>query len=142
MYKQAIFAILITLILALGFGYVVQDFVDGLGKGFVAGLIIQFIIFMLYRPAKAEDTNDEADEALNRVIDLQTTLVECPCGKSKMYEPIFINKDNNFTCNECGSKYRVEIAYESILLTEPVSLVNVFDNLREKEKEFDRQNEL
>ena len=46
MYKQAIFAILITLILALGFGYVVQDFVDGLGKGFVAGLIIQFVIFI------------------------------------------------------------------------------------------------
>jgi hypothetical protein len=142
MYKQAIFAILLTLLLALGFGYVVQDFVDGLGKGFVAGLIIQFVIFMLYRPAKAEDTNDEADEALNRVIDLQTTLVECPCGKSKMYEAIFLNKDNNFTCSECGSKFRVEIAYESILLTEPVSLVNVFDNLKEKEKEFDRQNEL
>lgn len=136
MYKQAIFAVLITILLALGFGYVVQEFIGGIGRGFVAGLIIQFILFMIYRPKKEEPENNEADEALNAVVDLQTTLVECPCGKNKMYEPIFLNKDNVFTCNACGSKFRVEIAYESILLTEPISLVNVFDNLREREKEL------
>lgn len=136
MYKQAIFAILITILLALGFGYVVQEFIGGIGRGVVAGLIIQFILFMIYRPKKEEPVNNEADEALNAIIDLQTTLVECPCGKNKMYEPIFLNKDNIFTCNTCGSKFRVEVAYESILLTEPMSLVNVFDNLREKEKEL------
>lgn len=136
MYKQAIFAVLITILLALGFGYVVQEFIGGIGRGFVAGLIIQFILFMVYRPKKEEPENNEADEALNAVVDLQTTLIECPCGKNKMYEPIFLNKDNIFTCNTCGSKFRVEIAYESILLTEPISLVNVFDNLREREKEI------
>lgn len=141
MFKQAIFAVVITILLALGFGYVIQDFVGGLGKGIVAGLIIQFIAFMCYRPKKEEQDSSEADEALNAVIDLQTTLVECPCGKNKMYEPIFLNKDNIFTCNTCGSKFRVEIAYESILLTEPVSLINVFDNLREREKELVSQNE-
>lgn len=136
MYKQAIFAVLITILLALGFGYVVQEFIGGIGRGFVAGIIIQFILFMIYKPKKEEPINNEADEALNTVIDLQTTLVECPCGKNKMYEPIFLNKDNIFTCSTCGSKFRVEIAYESILLTEPISLVNVFDNLREREKEI------
>lgn len=136
MYKQAIFAVLITILLALGFGYVVQEFIGGIGRGFVAGLIIQFILFMIYRPKKEEPENNEADEALNAVVDLQTALIECPCGKNKMYEPIFLNKDNIFTCNTCGSKFRVEIAYESILLTEPISLVNVFDNLREREKEI------
>lgn len=136
MLKQTVFAIGITVLLALGFGYVVQEFIGGLGRGFVAGLIIQFILFMIYRPKKEEPENNEADEALNAVIDLQTTLVECPCGKNKMYEPIFLNKENNFTCNVCGSKFRVELAYESILLTEPISLSNVFDNLREREKEL------
>ena len=136
MYKQAVFAIAITILLALGFGYVVQEFIGGLGRGFVAGLIVQFVLFMVYRPKKEEPETNEADEALNAIIDLQTTLVECPCGKSKMYEPVFLNKDNIFTCNTCGSKFRVEVAYESILLTEPVSLVNVFDNLREREKEL------
>lgn len=136
MYKQAIFAVLITILLALGFGYVVQEFIGGISRGFVAGIIIQFILFMIYKPKKEEPVNTEADEALNTVIDLQTTLVECPCGKNKMYEPIFLNKDNIFTCSTCGSKFRVEVAYESILLTEPMSLVNVFDNLREKEKEL------
>jgi len=135
--KQFWLAISITILLALGFGYVVQEFIGGIGKGFIAGIILQFIAFMIYRPAKPDESLEIAESTLDSIVDLQTTLIECPCGKNSFYEPIFINKDNNFTCNVCGSKFRVDITHESILLTEPVSLVNVFNNLKDKEKGLD-----
>jgi hypothetical protein len=135
--KQFWLAISITILLALGFGYVVQEFIGGLGRGIVAGFILQFIAFMIWKPAKKDDSLEIAESTLDSIVDLQTTLVECPCGKNSFYEPIFINKENNFTCSVCGSKFRVDITHESILLTEPVSLVNVFNNLKEKEKERD-----
>jgi hypothetical protein len=135
--KQFWLAISITILLALGFGYVVQEFIGGIGKGFIAGIILQFIAFMIYRPAKPDESLEIAESTLDNIVDLQTTLIECPCGKNSFYEPIFINKDNNFTCNVCGSKFRVDITHESILLTEPVSLVNVFNNLKDKEKGLD-----
>jgi len=135
--KQFWLAISITILLALGFGYVVQEFIGGFGRGFTAGLILQFIAFMIWKPAKQDDSLEIATSTLDSIVDLQTTLIECPCGKNSFYEPIFINKDNNFTCNVCGSKFRVDIVHESILLTEPISLVNVFNNLKEKEKERD-----
>jgi hypothetical protein len=135
--KQFWLAISITILLALGFGYVVQEFIGGIGKGFIAGIILQFIAFMIYKPAKSDESLEIAESTLDSIVDLQTTLIECPCGKNSFYEPIFINKDNNFTCNVCGSKFRVDITHESILLTEPVSLVNVFNNLKDKEKGLD-----
>jgi len=135
--KQFWLAISITILLALGFGYVVQEFIGGIGKGFIAGIILQFIAFMIYKPAKSDESLESAESTLDNIVDLQTTLIECPCGKNSFYEPIFINKDNNFTCNVCGSKFRVDITHESILLTEPVSLVNVFNNLKDKEKGLD-----
>jgi hypothetical protein len=132
--KQFWLAISITLLLAIGFGYVIQDFIGGFGRGFIAGLILQFIVFVAYNPAKHDESIEAVTSSLDNIIDLQTTLIECPCGKNSFYEPIFINKDNNFTCNICGSKFRVDITHESILLTEPVSLINVFNNLKEREE--------
>jgi hypothetical protein len=74
--KQFWLAISITILLALGFGFVVQEFIGGIGKGFIAGIILQFIAFMIYKPAKSDDSLEIAESTLDSIVDLQTALMK------------------------------------------------------------------
>jgi hypothetical protein len=46
---------------------------------------------------------------------------------------VFYNTDNSFLCEKCGSRFKVELNHETVLLTEPLNIANVFTQLKEKE---------
>jgi uncharacterized Zn-finger protein len=122
----------VTILVSLGIGYALSDFIS-MWKGAIAGLIVQFIIRYVVDTIKKKEPPSEIEEIMQDVIDIQTTPITCPCGKNTFYAPIFLNKENMFQCDKCGSKFRAEINIDTILLTEPVNLQNAFDHLKRKE---------
>jgi hypothetical protein len=134
MYYNILIPIILTLLVCCGVGFTVRD-VLGFWEGFVGTLILQFFTYNIYRAVRAPQKVNKAEELLQDIIDLQTTPVECPCGKHVTEEQVFLNTVNSFNCEKCGSKYSVTLIPEVILQTEQVNLDNMFTQLKEKLKE-------
>jgi hypothetical protein len=132
MAKRIILSICITLCVSLAIGFVFQDIFNSFWRGTVCSVIIHFIIF--YIIGSRTQPKDNTQNTLDEIINLQTCPVSCPCGKNIFDTVLFINAENIFTCDKCQSKFKVEVAYDSILLTEPVSLNNVFTSLKENKQ--------
>lgn len=137
--RLIVYSLAIVLAISLGVGFIAQDFLGGstagFFRGFIGSIIVQFLVF--YFSAVKSEKKEEINESqlkLDEIVSQQTCPVTCPCGKNVITVPIFINQDNAFECEVCKSKFRVEISYESILLTEQVNLNNIFNILKEKEQ--------
>lgn len=137
--RLIVYSLAIVTVISLGIGFITQDFFGGSTAGFLRGftgsVIAQFLIFYFsaVKTEKKEEINDSQIK-LDEIIAQQTCPISCPCGKNVITAPIFINQDNAFECEVCKSKFRVEVSYESILLTEQVNLNNIFNILKEKEQ--------
>jgi hypothetical protein len=127
-----IIPLLITILVSLGIGYMLSDFIS-LWKGVVGGIIVQFILRYIVDAIKIKTQPVDNTDAIQDIIDTQTVPITCPCGKNTFFAPVFHNKENNFQCEKCGSRFRAEINIDTILLTEPVNLQNAFDHLKRKE---------
>lgn len=133
MYRNAIASLTITFLVSAGFGFILKDIL-GFWEGFVGVLLLQFFIYNIYISfARKQPVVTEEDKIIDNIVELQTVPVSCPCGNNIFSAPVFFNSDNSFTCEKCNSKFRVEISYESVLLTEPVNIENAFKVLKEKE---------
>lgn len=127
--RLLVISLSITTLISVGFGFVLKDFI-GFWQGFVGTFILQFITFyVLSFRGKAEV--EEAASNIAEIIDLQTMPINCPCGKNTITAPIFFNIDNQFTCEKCGSVFRVEPSFDVVLLTEPPNIENIFNKLKE-----------
>lgn len=129
--KKIAISITITILMSLAIGFVFQELFNGFWRATVCGFILHFIVFYIFG-TKTPPSN-EAEEALNEIIGLQTCPISCPCGNNIFSATIFINNDNVFTCDKCQSKFKVEVSYDSVLVTEPVSIGNVFNSLKSKQ---------
>lgn len=132
MLKPIIISITITLLLSLGAGFVLKDIL-GFWQGFVSAVIVQFVASYIFNILKKEPIITQSDDDASRLIEMQTTLIECPCGRNSFAAPIFLNFENLFLCDKCGSKFRVELNYDSILVTEPLNIENAYNALKSKE---------
>lgn len=121
----------ITLLVSLGLGFVLADAI-GFWQGFVGSIIAQFLGFYLLS-LKGKDNNSNEPDLSQEIINLQTVPISCPCGKNTFTAPIFYNTENSFLCEKCGSRFKVELNYDTVLLTEPLNIANVFNQLKEKE---------
>ena len=121
----------ITIIVSFSMGFVFKSLI-GFWEGVVGAFIIQFLAFYVIAIQKKEDIEPTVDIA-SEIIDLQTVPVACPCGKHVITAPVFFNADNSFTCEKCGSKFKVEVSYDTVLLTEPLNIENVFNQLKDRE---------
>lgn len=129
MLRLLTFSLGITLLVSLGIGFVLKDIL-GFWQGVVGSIIAQFLGFYIYSLRKTDsDKLDLSDEIIN----LQTIPISCPCGKHTFPAPVFYNTDNSFLCEKCGSRFKVELNHETVLLTEPLNIANVFTQLKEKE---------
>lgn len=125
--KTILISLLIVFTISIGVGFVVADFI-GFWQGAVAACIIQFIAFY-FTTSKPKEEEEPIEDQL---IELQTASIACPCGKHIFSAPIFLNSENPFTCEKCGSRFRVEMSYESVVVTEPLNIENVFNHLKDK----------
>lgn len=131
MVKLLIFSLSITLLISTGIGFVLTDSV-GFWKGFVGSIIAQFLLFYLLS-YKSNNKDSNEPNLSEELISLQTIPISCPCGKHTFTAPVFYNTENEFLCEKCGSKFKVELTHDTVLLTEPLNIVNVFTQLKEKE---------
>ena len=131
MFKVIGFSLGITILISLGLGFVLKDII-GFWEGFVVGIIAQFLGFYLLSLRNKNNIVEEPDLS-DEIINLQTIPITCPCGKHTFTAPVFYNTENMFTCEKCGSKFKVELNYDTVLLTEPLNIENVFNQLKERE---------
>lgn len=136
--RTVLYSLAIVVAISLGIGFITQDFLGGsftgFFRGFIGSVIAQYLFF--YFTAIKTDSGEQVNEAqlkLDEIVNQQTCPISCPCSKNIITAPLFINQDNVFECDSCKSKFRVDISYESILLTEQVNLNNIFNVLKEKE---------
>lgn len=130
MLRLLTFSLGITLLISLGVGFVLKDII-GFWQGVVGSIIAQFLGFYLLS-LKNNTTSNEPDLS-DEIINLQTIPISCPCGKHTFTAPVFYNTENEFLCEKCGSRFKVELNYDTVLLTEPLNIANVFNQLKEKE---------
>ena len=121
----------ITLLISCGVGFVLKD-VIGFWQGVVGSIIAQFLGFYFISFKNTPPVTNEPDLS-EEIINLQTIPISCPCGKHTFTAPVFYNTDNSFLCEKCGSRFKVELNYDTVLLTEPLNIENVFNQLKEKE---------
>jgi Zn finger protein HypA/HybF involved in hydrogenase expression len=131
MLRLLTFSLGITLLISSGIGFVLKD-VIGFWQGFVGAVIAQFLGFYFLSLKKNESKEQETNLS-EEIINLQTIPISCPCGKNTFTGPVFYNTENSFLCEKCGSQFKVELNYETVLLTEPLNIANVFNQLKEKE---------
>jgi transposase-like protein len=133
MLKLVLVSLGIVLAISAGIGFVFANLI-GFWQGFIAAVIIQFVAtygIATFKTSQKEEV--QVDEA-QQLINLQTVEVACPCTNVVTQSPIFFGLNNEFVCNKCNSKFRVELSYESVLVTEPLNLENAYNFLKSKEQ--------
>ena len=132
MIKKIGISLILTSLISLGIGFILQSFI-GFWQGVTAAFIIHFLIFYLFNPNKKSQIFLESEQsAFNHLLQTQTVEVNCPCGQNPTNAPILLNEDNIFICEKCASKYRVNVTFESVLLTEPLNIENAFNALKKR----------
>jgi hypothetical protein len=132
MLKKIGISLLLTILISVGIGFVLQSFI-GFWQGVTAAIIIHFLIFYFFNPDKKSQVFIESEQtAFDHLLQTQTVNINCPCGQSPINVPILLNADNIFICEKCSSKYRVNTTFESVLLTEPLNIENAFNALKNK----------
>ena len=132
MFKLIGLPLFITILVSLGIGFVLKDIL-GFWEGVVGSVIIQFLGFYYLTSIQTKNNKQQEPDIVEEIINLQTVPISCPCGKHTFTAPVFYSADNSFLCEKCGSKFKVELSYETVLLTEPLNIENIFNQLKERE---------
>jgi hypothetical protein len=83
-------------------------------------LIIQDLERLLAEQGDALKQREDILDEYEKIFDSQLVKLPCLCG-GNTFEGLFSpNLDNIVECEKCKNKYRVEIAYNSVLLSEPL----------------------
>ena len=133
--KTILLSLLITIVISTGFGFVFSNTL-GFLQGTILAFLTQIILFYVYSLTRQNNISRVEEEHFNILNEIaQRSLVEvaCPCGVKGEPIAFFDLEDTSFTCEKCASKYRVEVVFNPVLLTEPLNLENAFTKIKEKE---------
>ena len=134
MNKKILLSLVLILIVSISIGFVLQHII-GFWQGFAAAIITHFLVIVFnISKIKQEHHNDDdvAQAAFNNLLQTQVIKTTCPCGQVTSEIPVLINSDNVVLCTKCNSKFRINITFDTVLLTEPLNLENAFDVLKKK----------
>jgi hypothetical protein len=68
-----------------------------------------------------------------RIFDTQLVELPCICGGNTFQGLISPTLENIVECESCKNKYRVEVSYNSVLVSEPLDLNKTFEELVENQ---------
>ena len=128
----------ITIVIAFLLAYGLQS-LFGFWQAFSLSVAVQIIGSFIYSSIKISREQEIVDvyqQEIDSLLDLSRVIVECPCGKNKFEDVMFIGQDNIFDCDACGSKFKADVKVTPTLLTEPVGVETTFDELIKKQKEL------
>lgn len=125
-------SLLTTLVIAAGLGFSAKQFL-GFWEGFTLFTILQFIGFYFWNNKKITSTDavvqkltGDIDEILTR----QEVVVTCPCGKNNIPVIVFVDEEPIITCDKCNNSFRVITEVRTQLVTEPVNMEQIFNQLK------------
>lgn len=133
-----------------GLAYGISDFIPFFkGVSILLPLSVGVLIYLYKKDQKTlenigniqklEDIAEEQDaliqeqksiiEEYETIFDSQLVELPCVCGNNT-FKGLFSPKTPNLvTCEKCSNTYRVEINYDSVLISEPMDLNQTFDKL-------------
>lgn len=132
--------ILRNILIANAMAYVLSDFMD-YGKALVLSVPIIAIIMHFINKNDQNPKTDQIITDLDNIIGEQTQVIEdyekifdsqlvelpCVCG-GNTFQGLFSPKTENVVeCEKCKNKYRVNVSYDSVLISDPLNLDQTFD---------------
>jgi hypothetical protein len=134
-------SLLITLAVSGGFAFALKQFF-GFWECFVLFTVVQFLFFFFTKNNQIQETTDiiqDLADNLDALIEKQQVNVACPCGKNTIPTVLFLDEEVILECDKCGNKFKVVVDIQTQLVTEPVNMEVVYNNLKqlkEQEKEL------
>lgn len=131
-------SLFITSIVSALFGYSLAS-VFGFWQAFCLAFAAQIVISFTYsswKLSREEVVINMYQEEIDNLLDLSRVIIECPCGKNRFEDVLFVGQDNVFECDVCGNTFKADINVVPTLLTEPVNPGTTFEQLVEKQKEL------
>ena len=111
----------------------------GFWQAFCLFFALQIVISFVYsswKLSREADIIDTYQEEIDNILDLSRVIIECPCGKNRFEDVLFVGQDNVFDCDVCGNTFKADISVMPTLVTEPVDVGTTFEQLIEKQKEL------
>lgn len=134
-------SLLITLAVSGGFAFSLKQFF-GFWECFVLATVVQFLFFFFTKNNQIQGASEliqELTENLDTLIDRQQVNIPCPCGKNAIPTVLFLDEEVILECDKCSNKFKVSVDIQTQLVTEPVNMEVVYNNLKqlkEQEKEL------
>ena len=132
--KSLITTAIISALIAFGLKNV-TGFWEAFCLSFAAQTIFTFI-FSSRRLSREQQIVDSFTSDMEELLDVSRAGIECPCGKNKFEDTVFVGIDNIFTCDICSNKFRVDISVTPTLITTPLSKDVSFEGLVQQQKEL------
>ena len=138
--------ILSILVVSSAISYGVSDYVEFTKAACVITPLLAVIYYFINKTpeelSKIEDLVSELDgiigeqtqviEEYEKIFDSQLVELPCVCG-GNTFEGLFSPKSENIVeCEKCKNKYRVDISYNSVLISQPLDTNKTMDQLIEE----------
>ena len=127
---------LIAGIVAALFGFGLKN-VFGFWEASALAFVTQFIIAFVYSSLKISKNTTltaEFEGELEQLLSLSEGAVPCPCGNYTHTDNIFLNLENEYTCEKCNNEFRIDISLTPTLLTTPMDVSKQFQNITDEPK--------
>lgn len=113
----------IVILVSTALGYAFRSFL-GFFETFILATLLQLIAPTAWNAiSKHRQTIAHLEGELNYLVELNTAIVDCPCG-NHMFEEIVVITDDTIesTCPKCKGTYRLLPSVKTILTTEPLNI--------------------
>lgn len=129
-------------LIANAIAYGASDFMD---YGKALGLCSPFVVVaaLYFNKNKGDPKTEQVIDELDGILGEQTQVIEeyekifdsllvelpCVCG-GNTFQGLFSPKTENIVeCEKCRNKYKVNINYDAVMISEPLNLDKTFDEL-------------
>lgn len=130
-------SLLIVLLVSLGIAFSLKSFL-GFTETFILVTILQFFIAFFWKNftiKKEIQAVKEITEDYTEVLEKCVVSVACPCGKEINDIIVFAAEEAIVKCNKCDNDFKVICDVRTQLVTEPLNLEVVYDQLKEKKEQ-------
>jgi len=113
----------IVIFVSIALGYAFHSFL-GFIETFILATFLQLLAPTIWNTiSKHRQTIAQLEGEINYLVELNTAVVDCPCGNHQ-FEEIIVITDNTIelTCPACKGVYKLLPSVKAILTTEPLDI--------------------
>lgn len=91
--------------------------------------IVKSLDLMIAEQTQKLDEQDNVISEYEKIFDSQLVELPCVCGGNTFQGLFSPNTDNVVQCEKCKQHYKVDINYNTVLISEPLNIEQTFDEL-------------